>query len=291
MLLVPCLGWALLIGVRLSDHAPVMGALSSNDHLRKQPLVEALQQGCVAVEVEVTLSDGALVLATKQSEKPLFVVSYLEPLVSRMRSRQGRVWSGGPTFTLFVKTKLPIKEVGLSLERCLDPYSELLTDLKDGVRNEKGLTVVLQVGNSKAFGSKLFFCEGRPEDLVQVDAERSKLYIADNWLLQVRWLGIGRFDSVRRQQFLDSVVRAHTQGRIIRYWGTPDNPAVWNNLIDARVDFIGSENLGALTDFLERHPMKVRQTVPGKNDGGGGTRMVHNGDNGLFVGRSMGRRE
>jgi len=54
---------------------------------------------------------------------------------------------------------------------------------------------------------------------------------------------------------VDSLVRAvitsaHAAGKPVRFWATPDTPEAWKQLIDWRVDYINTDHLIALRDFL-----------------------------------------
>ena len=47
---------------------------------------------------------------------------------------------------------------------------------------------------------------------------------------------------------------AHTQGRMLRFWATPDTPAMWQTLYDAGVDLLNADDLHALQTFLLNQP-------------------------------------
>jgi glycerophosphoryl diester phosphodiesterase len=50
---------------------------------------------------------------------------------------------------------------------------------------------------------------------------------------------------------LDALVRrAHEQGRKVRFWDTPEQPALWTALVAADVDFINTDRLDDLQQFL-----------------------------------------
>jgi len=46
------------------------------------------------------------------------------------------------------------------------------------------------------------------------------------------------------------VQRAHQQGRRIRFWAAPDNPAGWRELQQAGVDLLNTDDLAGLREFL-----------------------------------------
>jgi len=54
----------------------------------------------------------------------------------------------------------------------------------------------------------------------------------------------------QRQRLRELAAKAHARGRRLRFWGAPDNVAVWTEQLDAGVDFVGADDLAALQRFL-----------------------------------------
>jgi glycerophosphoryl diester phosphodiesterase len=46
------------------------------------------------------------------------------------------------------------------------------------------------------------------------------------------------------------VKRAHAQGRLVRFWNTPDREDAWKLLLEAGVDLLGTDDLDGLRGFL-----------------------------------------
>ena len=76
--------------------------------------------------------------------------------------------------------------------------------------------------------------------------------ISDSWDHITKWNGEGPVPDTVRRDLARVVGLAHRQGKRIRFWGTPDNEAVWQVLLDTRVDLIGADDLDALRTFLMR---------------------------------------
>ena len=53
-----------------------------------------------------------------------------------------------------------------------------------------------------------------------------------------------------RKKLREIVAKAHARGRIVRFWATPESPAVWKELRDAKVDLINTDQLEQLQKFL-----------------------------------------
>lgn len=251
-----------------SASAGLLGALSVHDQNQKRPLLDAIGKGFVAVEVDVRLEDGQIWLDRKGAEKQSLVSAYLDPLKQRAAGSQGMVYAGGPTFTLFIHAKKDAAAVGRALTPLLSDYREILTSHGPNGRVDKGLTIVFENSSGPTGANEPYFREGRFSDFGLGEAKSGIDYFADSWMLQVRWLGIGPISIARSQAAIDFIRKARALGKYVRFTGTPDVPEVWGFLSTNDVDFIGTENLESLADYLERHPMKPRP-IPPKMDGGG----------------------
>ena len=74
--------------------------------------------------------------------------------------------------------------------------------------------------------------------------------ISDNWGVHFRWRGEGPLPEDQRRRLRDLVDRVHQGGQRIRFWAVPDVPAAWQELHDAGVDYLNTDNLTGLRDFL-----------------------------------------
>ena len=89
--------------------------------------------------------------------------------------------------------------------------------------------------------------------LVDLDTQRpSHLVplISDNWRSHFRWRGQGPMPEQERQKLHGIVEKAHSKGRRVRFWATPDDLAVWRELVDAGVDLLNADDLAGLERFL-----------------------------------------
>lgn len=61
--------------------------------------------------------------------------------------------------------------------------------------------------------------------------------------------------AAEQQKLRDLVARAHAQGRMVRFWGSPDCEPLWRAQFEAGVDLINTDKLAALAAFLaSRNP-------------------------------------
>lgn len=58
-------------------------------------------------------------------------------------------------------------------------------------------------------------------------------------------------DSVSLYNIHKAVNETHLLGKPIRFWSTPDNETTWDFLIHNKVDFINTDKITLLADFLD----------------------------------------
>jgi glycerophosphoryl diester phosphodiesterase len=75
-------------------------------------------------------------------------------------------------------------------------------------------------------------------------------WVSDNWRNYFHWLGQGPMPGDEKLKLKRIVERAHQQGRLVRFWNTPDKPDFWKELSDAGVDLVNADDLGGLEKFL-----------------------------------------
>lgn len=80
-------------------------------------------------------------------------------------------------------------------------------------------------------------------------------WVSENWNNHFSWKGDGAMPPDQKEKLQGYVKRAHEHGRLVRFWATPENEEVWKELLAAKVDLIGSDDLGRLQRFLLEQPL------------------------------------
>jgi hypothetical protein len=133
-------------------------------------------------------------------------------------------------------------------------YADLLTVYREG-RAEPGAISVIVSGNraraeTAAQGVRYAAIDGRPEDLDANPPAALVPWISVNWNTLFKWRWTGAMPDDTRTELRKFVARVHAQGRQLRFWSTPDRPAVWRELRAAGVDVLGADDLAGLGRFL-----------------------------------------
>ena len=242
---------------RGSDPTPLVQAHAHNDYEHKRPLLDALDQGFCSVEADVHLVDGSLLVAHARSQvKPgrTLQALYLDPLRERVRKNGGRVYPAGPEFTLLVELKSDWQISYPVLREILKPYAGMLTTFRPGATQTNAIRIIITGRRAKEM------VHGDTERYASLDGELADLdsgassdlvpWISGNWGQSFKWRGSGAMSEADKARLKAIVARAHEQGRRVRFWGAPDQPVFWGEMVANGVDLINTDDLVGARKFL-----------------------------------------
>ena len=240
---------------------PLPRAHAHNDYEHPRPLLDALDNGFCSVEADIYLVDGKLLVAHNRKDvTPARTLEalYLDPLRERSRANGGPIHPGVPTFSLLIDVKSEAKATYAALDKVLAGYADLLTVTRDGKPEPKAVTVVLSGGRDTETiaGQAVRYVgiDGRTQDLEANPPADRVPWVSASWAPLFRWRGDGPMPDDERKKLRDYVETAHRQGRVVRFWATPETEAVWKELHAAGVDLIGTDKLAELRAFLAATP-------------------------------------
>lgn len=233
-------------------------AHAHNDYAHARPLLDALDHGFLSVEADIHLVEGDLLVAHDrfqvQPQRTLRAL-YLDPLHERVVAHGGHVYAGSDAaLLLLIDIKSEAAETCAALHKQLAGYQDMLTSYDDDGTHAKAVTVVIS-GNRPVEALtkqtvRYAAYDGRLNELGRDIPPSLMPLVSDNWRRQFRWNGVGAQPAKEQQKLRDLVTKTHEEGRRLRFWGTPDNAAVWQVLYDAGVDLINTDDLDGLAAFL-----------------------------------------
>ena len=253
-------------------------AHAHNDYLHARPLLDALEHGFNSVEVDVHLVDGELLVAHDRDEVVrgrTLETLYLEPLRTLARLNGGRVHAGAPPLLLLIDLKTDAESTYDRLSSVLRGYADILTIVAGETVLPGAVTAVLSGERPRAtlLAAPIRFAafDGRLADLEGAGAELPVSFmplVSQSWSAVSTWDGSGAEPPELRAALKRWADSAHAQGRRLRFWGSPDDPAVWKALLESGVDLINTDDLPGLRSFLER------STPRADNEAGPSARLV-----------------
>lgn len=261
-----CVAFALLANAAFAHEkpgavTPLTNAHAHNDYEHKRPLLDALDQGFCSVEADIFLTKQELLVAhTVLALKPERTLQklYLDPLRERAKANGGRVYKDGPTFYLLIDVKTDAKATYAALSKVLEEYADVLTVTRAGKAEPKAVTVVIsgECDRDAIARQKVRYAaiDGRPKDLDGNEPAALVPWVSASWGSLFKWTGDGAFPDAERKKLTEYVKKAHDQGRLVRFWATPDRAAAWEVQRAAGVDLINTDRLGELREFLLKKP-------------------------------------
>ena len=237
---------------------PLLRAHAHNDYAHVRPLLDALDQGFCSVEADIYLENGKLLVGhDKQDLRPgrTLTALYLEPLWQRVKANRGSVYPKPAPLTLLVDIKTDGARVYAALKDALKPYEAMCTRFENRQTKRRAITIILSGDRPReilaAERSRLAALDGRPDDLGKSLPVALFPLISESWFTLFKWYGSGLMSAADRQRLSDLVAQAHTEGRTIRFWAAPDNPAGWEVCWNAGVDYLNTDKLPELAAFIQ----------------------------------------
>ncbi|WP_346345157.1 phosphatidylinositol-specific phospholipase C/glycerophosphodiester phosphodiesterase family protein [Mucilaginibacter sp. dw_454] len=238
-----------------------------NDYLHKRPLLDAENNGYTHIEADIFLHHNKLVVAHINpyfKGKRTLENLYLKPLLAQITANNGCVYQGHKEpVTLMIDIKTDANKTYAALEDVLEKYKSILSSYDNGNVTTGAVTIVLSghkpYDEVKAEKSRLVFID---EDLRKVDRDtvaNVARMASCKYSKLLKWKGNGLISPRERLRLLNYVTIAHKNGDQVRLWASPDNKAVWKEILSCGVDLINTDKLAALKDFLVAQP--ARQTA------------------------------
>ena len=236
---------------------PLTRVHAHNDYEHKRPLFDALDRGFCSVEADIFLVNGQLLIAHTRSQvrsERTLQALYLDPLRERVKKNGGRVYPDGPEVTLLIDIKTDWKPTYLALRDVLKNYQDMLSTFRGDAKQTNAVIAIITGNRSKEmFAGETVRYAALDGDLDDLDSESSANlipWISSNWARTFRWRGSGPIPEPEKRKLKEIVEQAHQRGRRVRFWGAPDFPAFWRELLAENVDLINTDDLAGAQKFL-----------------------------------------
>jgi len=265
-----------------ADSAGLERAHAHNDYEHDRPLHDALENGFKSVEADIWLVDGELLVAHDREDlpgAPTLESLYLAPLREIVKRNGGSVYEGDPDyFTLLIDIKSEAGPTYRALHAELRRYQRIFTRFNPSGVRDGAVTAIVSGNRPREFMREQIVryaaYDGRMIDLGTATDESFVPLISDNWTRHFTWQGIGPMPEAEREKLRVIVETAHRNDQRVRFWATPEQPsqreAVWQELLDAQVDYINTDHLEALRAFLvSEDPQPTEPYVSWGGDGDG----------------------
>jgi hypothetical protein len=210
--------------------------------------------GFISVEADVHWQDGELLVAHNQAKKnsPTIDKLYLRPLDSMLRANDGFVYRNSKLpFYLMIDCKTEAELTYRAIRNSVAKYSSFKC-----LTTECGLVIFLSgnrpVTSMLAEAHSGIGIDGRPDDVGKGYSSNQMPVISDNYNKWSSWNGKSALTEKDLSRVKELAKKIHDEGKKFRLWAIPDNELAWEALLNAGVDFINTDKLPELNQFLKR---------------------------------------
>jgi glycerophosphoryl diester phosphodiesterase len=246
---------------------PLAHTHAHNDYLHAHPLFDALSHRFLSVEADIWLTDDGQLLVghDKNTLKKgdTLEALYLDPLTALVNSNADHAVYAGSSAS--VQLLIDVKSDATATYRALDQklrdhYASILTHWTSAGVSPGAVTVVISGNRDRALmlsqPDRYAAYDGRLSDLGDGTPAGFMPLVSDTWANAVpKWKGAGPMPATDRARLRSLVAQAHAEGRQVRFYATPDSSFsqqadVWQEELDAGVDWLNTDELGVLENFL-----------------------------------------
>lgn len=246
-----------LYGVFISAQTnyTTLNAHSHNDYEQGTPFFAAYHAHFGSIEADIWEVDGELFVAHDKdqivAERTLDAL-YIQPIVSMFCENDGKAWKDkSGTFQLLIDLKSPFETTLALLVEKLSMYPRVF----DPSVNDNAVKIVI-TGNRpdpsqfEDYPQFIFFDGSLGQDYTEQQRRRVALF-SGNLADFTRWKGEEQLKDHEEQSIKQIVDSVHALSCKIRFWNAPDTPHAWQTLKNLTVDFINTDHIQQLEDFLK----------------------------------------
>ena len=226
----------------LQAQSPLSKAHAHNDYEHERPFFEAFQLGFGSIEVDVYAVNGQLLVGHERNQLSLnrnLKDLYIDPIIRVLKANKE-----GNFHQLLIDSKTSADSTLPLIIAALKPHAEII--------QKKGFRIVIS-GNrpkpSQYIESPAWITfDGRSDERFPTN----KVVLESESMLKFGfWGGQGPIPAALKEKLKNYVDQVHANGRKVRLWATPDSLLGYQALLDIGVDYIGTDKLSLLADYLK----------------------------------------
>lgn len=220
-------------------------AHAHNDYEHERPFYEAFSLGFGSIEVDVYAVNGQLLVAHDVKDlkaSRTFQNLYLDPLVKVLEAG-----SAGNYHQLLIDSKTSADSTMPLLLKAIEPYKDLMLKNKFRIVISGNRPVV---SDYVKFPAWITF-DGRSNEEVPTFLASHVVLESEAFYKFGIWNGKTPMTPALRTKLKTYIDQVHGAGRVVRLWATPESLMAYQVLLDLGVDYIGTDQLGALAGYLK----------------------------------------
>jgi alkaline phosphatase len=231
-----------LLSFAVQAQSPLLKAHAHNDYEHERPFFEAFQLGFGSIEADVYAVNGQLLVGHERNQLSLnrnLKDLYIDPIIRVLKANKE-----GNFHQLLIDSKTSADSTLPLIIAALKLHAEII--------QQKGFRIVIS-GNrpkpSQYIESPAWITfDGRSDERFPTN----KVVLESESMLKFGfWNGQGPIPATLKEKLKNYVDQVHANGRKVRLWATPDSLLGYQALLDIGVDYIGTDKLSLLADYLK----------------------------------------
>ncbi|MCF0061069.1 phosphatidylinositol-specific phospholipase C/glycerophosphodiester phosphodiesterase family protein [Dyadobacter chenwenxiniae] len=250
----------ILLSVRILDAQDMKAyttaqAHSHNDYERKGAFRDAYDQQFGSIEADLFLINDTLFVAHNLKDihpKRTLSTLYIQPILASVEKNGGSIYAQKDVpLQLLIDLKTGASETLAALVRELEPHKQIFAP--------NGTVTIVVSGNTPApadfdkYPDFIFF-DGRPELTYTPDQLKRVGLISQGFGKYSKWNGEGPLPEKEKKTIQKVIRQTHDLGKKMRLWATPDNINSWKIMMALGVDYLNTDKVKELGDYLRTAP-------------------------------------
>jgi hypothetical protein len=230
-------------------------AHSHNDYEHARPFEDAYEQQFGSIEADIFLVNDTLFVAHNLKDiRPnrTLAALYLLPILQKTKQNNGHIYSqDNVPLQLLIDLKTEGEPTLAALIKLLEPHKDILAPA--------GSVKVVVSGNVPdpslfdQYPGFIYF-DGRPEK-AYTPAQMARIGLISQAFQQYsKWNGEGPIPEKDRKKIQKMISGVHDLGKKVRIWATPDNINAWKTMMALGVDYLNTDKVRELGDYLRTAP-------------------------------------
>lgn len=224
---------------------------SHNDYDRSLPFYGAYSNEAGVIEADVFLVNNELFVAhtSKEiTEHNTLKNLYLEPLSSKIKNLEGKAYPDNKPLLLMIDVKSDADVTLKAIVNQLNTFPAIISNKNVKIVISGNRPLQSQWTNYPQF----IHFDGRLNENYNAE-ELSRIEMISTDLKELTlWNGKGVLTQADLQKMQSAIKKVHDLHKKIRFWGTQDNVNTWMTLMNLKVDFIGTDDVAKLAEFISK---------------------------------------
>lgn len=240
-----------LFSPALAQQYTTANAHSHNDYEQAAPFSNAFERNFGSMEADVWERNGQLYVAHNQKDidsSRTLAALYLQPLQNMIHAKKGIFAVGTQPLQLLIDFKTTGVPTMGALIKILSAFPTITSNpqVKIVISGSRPDPVLWE-----QYPSYILF-DGVPT-ATYTSAQLSRIWmISASFQSYTKWNGKGAIVKEEKQPIQDVINKVHGLGKKFRFWATPDNINTWKTMINLGVDYLNTDKVDSLADYLEK---------------------------------------